>query len=61
MEVEQNKASSSSLQSSNGQFDAWVNRSLPDIHMMITPLPTVPYPYAGVPWFNTPFGMTGFW
>jgi hypothetical protein len=29
--------------------------------MMITPLPTGPYPYAGVPWFNTPFGMTGFW
>ncbi|MCU1226607.1 MAG: glycoside hydrolase [Edaphobacter sp.] len=58
-EVEQNKASSCSLQSSNGQFNAWVNRSLSDIHMMITPLPTGPYPYAGVPWFNTPFGRDG--
>jgi len=59
MEVEQDKASSCYLQSSNGQFNAWVNRSLSDIHMMITPLPTGPYPYAGVPWFNTPFGRDG--
>ncbi len=59
MEVEQNKANSCCLQSSNGQFNAWVNRSLSDIQMMITPLPTGPYPYAGVPWFNTPFGRDG--
>lgn len=59
MEVEQDKASSCYLQSSNGQFNAWVNRSLSDIHMMITPLPTGLYPYAGVPWFNTPFGRDG--
>jgi glycogen debranching enzyme len=58
-EVEQDKASSCRLQSSNGQFNAWANRSLSDIHMMITPLPTGPYPYAGVPWFNTPFGRDG--
>ena len=59
MEVKQDKAGSCYLQSSNGQFNAWVNRSLSDIHMMITPLPTGPYPYAGVPWFNTPFGRDG--
>lgn len=59
MEIEQNKASACCLQSSNGQFNAWVSRSLSDIHMMITPLPTGPYPYAGVPWFNTPFGRDG--
>jgi glycogen debranching enzyme len=58
-EIEQEKANSCWLQSSNGQFNAWVNRALSDLHMMITPLPTGPYPYAGVPWFNTPFGRDG--
>jgi glycogen debranching enzyme len=58
-EIEQSNAGSCRLQSSNGQFDAWVNRALSDLHMMITPLPTGPYPYAGVPWFNTPFGRDG--
>lgn len=59
MELEQEKANTCYLQSSNGQFNAWANRSLADIHMMITPLATGPYPYAGVPWFNTPFGRDG--
>lgn len=44
---------------SNGQFNDWVNRSLKDLHMMVTETLCGPYPYAGVPWFSTPFGRDG--
>jgi glycogen debranching enzyme len=44
---------------SNGQINAWINRAVSDLQMMTTELPTGPYPYAGVPWFNTPFGRDG--
>jgi glycogen debranching enzyme len=47
------------LVSSNGQVNAWINRAVSDLHMMTTQLATGPYPYAGVPWFNTPFGRDG--
>ncbi|RMH38110.1 MAG: amylo-alpha-1,6-glucosidase [Nitrospirae bacterium] len=47
------------LYTENEQFNDWTNRSLDDIAMMITDLPEGPYPYAGVPWFNTPFGRDG--
>jgi glycogen debranching enzyme len=57
--IGQDKARACSLQSSNGQFNAWINRSVSDLHMLITNLPTGPYPYAGIPWFNTPFGRDG--
>jgi glycogen debranching enzyme len=47
------------IEAPNGQFNAWVKRATSDLHMMTTMLPTGPYPYAGVPWFNTPFGRDG--
>jgi glycogen debranching enzyme len=47
------------LESSNAQADVWLERAVSDLHMLTTELPTGPYPYAGVPWFNTPFGRDG--
>ena len=44
---------------SNEQFNDWVNRSASDLQMMVTDTPHGMYPYAGVPWFNTPFGRDG--
>jgi glycogen debranching enzyme len=48
-----------SIETGNGQFDALVRRATSDLHMLTTVLPTGLYPYAGVPWFNTPFGRDG--
>src|SRR5262245_7756473 len=58
-DLEQYSTWSCHLRTSNGQINAWVNRARSDLHMMTTALPTGPYPYAGVPWFNTPFGRDG--
>jgi len=44
---------------SNEHFNNWINRSAADLHMMLTETGCGPYPYAGVPWYSTPFGRDG--
>ena len=47
------------VRTSNSQFDAWWNRSMWDLQLLTTTVATGKYPYAGIPWFNTPFGRDG--
>jgi glycogen debranching enzyme len=37
-------------------FNGWMSKSRADLALLTTGLPTGPYPYAGIPWFSTPFG-----
>ena len=49
----------SGIMSSNDQFNDWINRSKSDLITMTTQTQYGLYPYAGVPWFSTPFGRDG--
>ncbi|KAF1047655.1 amylo-alpha-1,6-glucosidase [Xylophilus sp.] len=44
------------LAASGRLFQGWLDRSRADLALLTTDLPTGPYPYAGIPWFSTPFG-----
>lgn len=57
--LEKATSSDAHVFTSNEQFNHWLNRSIADLHMLISDTPHGPYPYAGVPWFSVPFGRDG--
>ena len=44
------------IRTSGRLFSEWVEKSRADLSLLVTDLPTGPYPYAGIPWFSTAFG-----
>jgi glycogen debranching enzyme len=48
-----------SVVTSNYGFNRWVQRSIADLRMMVTATSHGRYPYAGIPWYSTPFGRDG--
>ncbi|WP_118183350.1 amylo-alpha-1,6-glucosidase [Paraburkholderia phosphatilytica] len=54
--MRERRRSSARVRSSNPLFNAWIDRSFADLGLLTTDLDSGPYPYAGIPWFSTPFG-----
>ncbi len=52
-------ARTASISSDHEGFQQTLRRSASDLRMLVTEKPTGPYPYAGIPWFSTPFGRDG--
>ncbi|HUM09816.1 MAG TPA: glycogen debranching N-terminal domain-containing protein [Myxococcaceae bacterium] len=58
-ELERLREAEARVRSSSGLFDGWLDRSLADLRMLVTRKHEGLYPYAGVPWYSTPFGRDG--
>jgi len=57
--LRESSARAASIDSSNSVFNEIARRAVSDLYMLITDTAEGPYPYAGTPWFSTPFGRDG--
>jgi glycogen debranching enzyme len=57
--LEQARAGYAVIETSSERFNYWIRRSAADLRMLTARTPHGDYPYAGVPWFSTPFGRDG--
>ena len=57
--LQQASAQYATVDTSSERFNLWVRRSAADLRMLTSDTPYGPYPFAGVPWFSTPFGRDG--
>jgi glycogen debranching enzyme len=58
-DLDRYRSKSCRIRTSNERVNVWIERAIDDLHMLTTDLETGPYPYAGIPWFNSPFGRDG--
>jgi glycogen debranching enzyme len=57
--LRESSARAASVDSSNSVFNEIARRAVSDLYMLVTDTAQGPYPYAGTPWFSTPFGRDG--
>lgn len=53
------KNETSCISTDNESYNEWIERSVADLNTMLTETELGLYPYAGVPWYSTPFGRDG--
>lgn len=58
-ELRASRRADATVRTSNEYFNGWIARSASDLHLLISETRHGPYPYAGIPWFSTPFGRDG--
>jgi len=58
-DIEDARREYASIETSSERFNLWIRRAAADLRMLTASTPYGEYPYAGVPWFSTPFGRDG--
>jgi glycogen debranching enzyme len=57
--ADRGRANYATVETSSDRFNQWLRRSAADVRMLVSTTPHGGYPFAGVPWFSTPFGRDG--